>query len=359
MSTQTDIVPDSDISGAASLSGVEIMNLLVGLQAAEGMAFIIVSADEPDEVSNPRFKRYLWYKTGEKKFYDFTNGTSWALSAFGAVALTDIANGLITVAKLDGTSTANFVISTNGSSTGATWASVINLISNGTLALVKLSPGAASSFLRTIGGIPDWSTIATVAADINTAIPAYTVDKLSGKQNFSLLQVNGSGVASFDTWANFFDATLPGNTIKLPKIHGGAAGNGQGLLWVSATNQWTPAEVSKRIGATALYPVSAGLTTTLIAHGLVDGGGTKITPRHYQGVLVSKAGTLGYTISDEVPFEFCYYGIAGYNPPGSMWANVDNIGVVFKADAIYIPNKTTGVMDLIVKTDWEFKVYYV
>lgn len=354
MSVVTDILPDADVSGSLSLSGVEMMSLLVGLQAGEGMAFIIVSETAPDVVANPRFTRYLWFKISEKKFYDYTNGSSWVATSFGTLALTDITDNSITVGKISGIAgIANQVIASND--TNAYWANVIDLITNGTLAIAKIVAGSNNDFFRTVSGAPAWVSLASVASEINAAITAYTVDKLSDKVANSLLQVNASSVASFVTWATFFDTTLPINTIKLPKLHGGGASNGQGLLWISATNQWTPTDVSRKILESALTacPATGAVNVVQLVHSLGS------VPRHMYWVLVNTSAEHNYALNDEIPISSCAISRSADYQPISTYSNATYVGIVFPTENILINDRTTGASANLTRGSWSYKCYYI
>ncbi len=108
MSAQNDFISGFDLSSVSSASQAQVMQAINGLAPLTNVGGIIVmsgaAAAVPDVANNARFARYLWIDTQTAPYTLKTyNGSAWVTSTIGTGALntlTQITDGLITIAKL-------------------------------------------------------------------------------------------------------------------------------------------------------------------------------------------------------------------------------------------------------------------
>lgn len=310
MSVEKDFDGGIVIEGLASISQQQLVDYVTGAKPTTNKALVISDSTAPDVASNPRFSRYLWFDTANNllKYY---NGSSWVGISVGNITTTgQIADNIVTIAKLKQDEGSNGTILHKHASTGAVeWITLTSLLTPGVIPVSALAVGGAGdgSFLRYKGSAVGWDASATVAAEVAASITSYDIHKLSGRTNDSLLSVDGAGVISFKDVQTWFNDLLPG-TIPLAALDTFGATDGQVATYFSGNVIWkTPASIfTKSYQGDDTY-LNTG--NTIFAQGVegirtfVHGLGT--TPTLIRATLVCHTAdvTNGYSIGDEINVE--------------------------------------------------------
>lgn len=300
------------IVGLPALSGLASITNQQHLDAIEktepGIIFGMVIATEdgqpPDYINNPWFTRCLWLDKLNGALKEFIKNTnSWDPVSLGAVSATaQLSDNVVTLDKISpagGSALQILRLNSGGDPEYASLATILAANSVPLAAIYKTGAAEGSVLQIVTGGTLQWTPQATLASTILATLTSYDIQKLSNKVNSSLLVIDGSGNASFVTFASFFSTILPDASITISKLKADTASDLQVIQRVSGVPAWaTPVFSKEQVITDSVAPPATGSNAIkTFAHTL------GVKPKLVRVVLVCTTGDAPYSVGDEISID--------------------------------------------------------
>lgn len=244
-----------DPTGVECITTAMLLQMIRNAKPFPEQGFIIWSESAPDVVTNPELSEFLWGelngsgdKTGDVYYYD---GTAWELLTL------EVLDNSITLAKLSGTGASAYsIIQRNAANTAFIFTSIINAIQDGTLPPGKLeSPNNVDSFILTsIAGVKAFTTFASFITAITNGSIALTKLTPAGANLF--LRMNVGGTAWEARTADISDLLAAGSAA------GQAIRRNAGNTGWEFFNPSTSSAVPTFIGPVTIYNIGGAIAWT-------------------------------------------------------------------------------------------------
>lgn len=374
MSAQYDVLPGFDLSSVTSPTRTQHIQAISQLAPLSNIGGVIFSPTTPDVANNQRFKRYIWLDSSitteppVPKYYDIDEtagagaAANWQAIPVAALSLTNTqisATAEIEVSKLkDGA--ANEIISTAADGVTVNWTSVASLLAalNDAIPLTAIDDSAAvgaESFLRRVGSTVIFKTFAETVVAIQAALNGVSPSVFTPGANNTILGTSGVGVVAFNTPANI----LANEAITLALLAAGGGSSLQVLARNTGNTAWSPQTLALNLLNAA--PIS----TTGITVGAM-GGAAVFTQAHSLGakpklvriVCICTTIDVGYAVGDELDIYALRIAANNFNS-SAVTSDGTNITVTLAGGAAgnEIPNKGTGVYAAMTEASWSLKIY--
>lgn len=383
-------------SNPSTPSNAELLQMVRESQYADDVGGLILSETTPDVVQYPILARFRWVKTnaslipiGEWYYHD---GSSWVLEkpAPGTVTAASIADGTITLDKLNAGGDPYNIIRINADGDAFEFATILTTLSDGTLPYTKFVPagGVSHLFVSTTGGA--WQAV-TASSAANTLfqnfLSATAFDSTSDKVPFLKATDNKAYALTVPDFYKGAFTILPvlGTTQVTYKVLVSDSDDGQSVKVVALADLLPDSGV---VANTYTYPSSvtvnakgqitaivsgAGSAMTAIGQDAIPTAGNVLTMPHgfspakpslVRAVLICTGANNGYVVGDEVEIS-C-----------ATWSTLDASGAAFmvtcdatnvyvtrtnnaSSNSIFLDNRTTGKLFGIpgFLSSWQIKVY--
>jgi hypothetical protein len=218
MSAEFDFISGYDISALTSVSQAQLMQMVnqIAPLSNKGMTislagpgtagvYLADGTEGPDVAGNPRYANYIWLNTyaaaAPTPYYYNATTNRWNVATAGQVtALSQITDGLITIAKLSQTEgTARYLLRKNAANSALEYKAPVDIFQANELPVANLVKGTDNQFLRTISGVPTWSTY-----DPTASLSAVPISALAAGTNSYILRTSPTGTVE---WASNNDAS--------------------------------------------------------------------------------------------------------------------------------------------------------
>lgn len=381
-------------SNPSTPTNAELLQMIREAQYADDVGGLILSQTTPDVVQYPILARFRWAKTnaslipiGEWYYHD---GSSWVLEkpAPGTVTAASIADGTITLDKLNAGGDPYNIIRINSTGDAFEFATILTTLSDGTLPYTKFVPAAGANylFISTTGGV--WTAVtASAAADklFQNLLAATAFDSTSDKVPFLKATDNKAyGLTVPDFYKGAF-TILPvlGTTQVTDKV---LVYDGQLVKAVALADLLPDAGV---VANTYSYPSSVtvnskgqitaivsgtGSAMTAVGTGNIPVAGTPLViahgmspniPSSVRAVAKCIVANNNYAVNDEVDVSQILWNGANSAMAGLVvTADATNITVTRNHvggydDFIYLSDKITGDRFNfgVLTSSWQIKVY--
>lgn len=298
------------LPGASGLGTLTNQQIIDAIQKAKpgtlfGLTIYSLDGTTPDLVDNPWVYRCLLIDraSNQIKFYNLTSGL-WEAASLGTVTqASQISDGIITLAKLSNSGGGALKILRLNAGNAPEYAALASILTADTVPLnsINRSSAAEGGFLRYIGGQTSWDTVANAAAAVIAAITSYDIQKLSGRVPSSILTVNSSGNAEWQTFATFLGTTIPAGSININKLDNTAGAEKQVISKIGGANTWSdpfPFSKYQRVQSGSALPATGANAKIAVAHTL------GVLPKLVVAKLVCTAATDGIFVqNDEINIE--------------------------------------------------------
>jgi len=386
MSLQNNLIVGFDPTTDPSIPANIASAILQAIQLARGInvvgtnvgtAFLIIGSNTPDVINNIWMKDAVWWDVSVKafKYYDTTAG-GWDQIKFDSNAIDSLPDGLVTISNLaDPGANPGKVLAVNNPISGTPpyygLQFVKDLINSGELTLAKLvaSPGVPTTVFTSAAGVNTFATFnnafITGALD-NGGVP---LNKLAGNNTAApgvLLAGYKDGSGNYvNYWVDsttlpvIWDNLTPDNSVKLSKLEGHGATDGQLMAWNDTLQKWIPYTISIP-APTTITPYTSNAVSTYLTGAYTITHGLGAVPKNVQVSLICISADASYAVDDEV-LASNIYGSASSNdkPIFGVYRNATTVGVTVKnyTGVGYTSNKLTGADALMDFTKWKIKVY--
>jgi len=345
MSSQYDFQAGFDISGLASVTQTQLMQMVNQIAPLTNIGGVIImsgaSSAHPDVTNNPRFARYIWIDNQDTdvpvlKLYDGSGDTyaAWVSGtvADGSITTAKLAQYAVTLLASDEASTnvayrhdaaadvtkANYLLRLDSNGRYVEIASLATVMTNYQLLPNQIAVGSASDgqvlMYTTAAGVAGWATLA-VSSLISAG--SITLDKLAtGTANY-LMRAGSAGVPEFVV-NNDLTATLFANhSIRLITLDVTGATT-KDRIYFNGTS-WVRYTPFYGAGSGTTLPAVSGTSSAAHALGVV--------PRNFNLLLVANGADNGYATGDALNCSNIFARIAGplYTPAISVYADATNV----------------------------------
>lgn len=337
-----DLTPGLDPSALAQISGAQLLQLVLAATPSPTRGGLIVSDDEPDVVTYPKFIRYEWRKPSEFnkicRVYN-SNTASWETDTQGdnSIGTDELENEAVTLAKLfnpNDPAKAGFFIKVNA--TGDGWVLEAYTIPDNSIQLIKLARPAGNEnkipHINIDGSSWEFKTIGELldlVADDSISIAKLNPLGVVG----SLLYTNSAGDA--------FTLLVPGTNGYVLRS------SANGPYWSAETAQIIS---NKYESGTKAMPAAAG--TVEFEHGF------SVVPTMFQVYAVCAVNDPlnGYVVGDTIPMTHMVHSSGDHEYPVSLHATTSKIILTVTADLLSVLNKAGTVYAGVTRADWSVKV---
>lgn len=270
MAEQFDFTEGFDPTSAAYISAAELLMMFREMRPNADRGLIVFSSSTPDVVSpNDKYERYIWIDTTTApytpKIYN-PDTPAWepiTLGA-GAVGTAQLAEDCISLSKINITEgSALQVLRINSLANAAEWASISDLITTGSIAVVKLAPGSNDTFLQTnTSGTIEWASVnsAYIISKLNSGSIVLAKISTAGGSDGYIPKISGGTLVYVDPTTLFGAVTqLSPSTTPLQQIRTNAAADA--VEWFTAEKRPKPVYASVAITEAAAANLSFTLPT--------------------------------------------------------------------------------------------------
>lgn len=360
MSDRPFIVGLPGLAGLSTMSQQQTIDAIEKAQPADPFGFIIFGGTTPDVATYPWLAKCVWLDSHVFKEYDTGTATWGAVTSGSILNTSQVADDIITPAKLSNDSASAFnILRTNGSN-APEWASLAAILIADTVPLLAINnTGAdANAVLQSIGGVTQWTAYSTLAAAIVASITAYDIQKLTGKVASGVLITDGSSATAFLPIVDFVEDHIPDDSIPPAKIDKNAATTNQVLSIAGGLPSFNdPYPLSKYQAVqsgTALPTEGAANAKITVNHTL------GVMPKLVRAVLVCTATDgANFVQNDEISIESLANGAAGFGtircktgtPPQEIEVMFANSGATYYS--VPVPGGTQNLDE----TKWALKLY--
>ncbi len=309
MSDRPLIIGVPGVAGLATLSQQQIIDIVEKAQPADPFGFIIFGGTTPDVATYPWLAKCVWLDSHVFKEYDTGTATWGAVTSGSILNTSQVADDIITPAKLSNDSASAFnILRTNGSN-APEWASLAAILIADTVPLLAINNTGAdvNAVLQSIGGVTQWTAYSTLSAAIVASITSYDIQKLSGGFADAMLITDGAGAKAFILISDFLATKIADGSLNPLKINSTPASDLQVLTKKDGVSKFATPIFTKefsQVDPAGAMPATGANVKRTFTHGL------GVRPKVVELRLICTSAEHGYSVGDEISMDSLCYSTA-------------------------------------------------
>lgn len=300
------------VPGLAGLSEFSQLTIIDAVEKAEPSGYFglyIHGGPAPDVSTYPWLARCIWNDIeGDEVIKEYDTGTAaWVATSSGNITTaSQIADDVITPAKLNNDTASAYYILRTSASNAPEWVPLSSILTSDTVPLSSLyNSGAADNvILQSIGGIVQWVSYETLAAAIVASIASYDIQKLTGGVPDGMLTTDSTGAKAFITIASFLSTKIGDNSLNPLKIDSSAAADLTVLTKKDGVSKFNIPIFSiefSQVDPAGAMPATGANVKRSFTHGL------GVRPKVVEFRLICTGAEHGYSVGDEISMSaLCY-----------------------------------------------------
>lgn len=350
------------IPGTVINSPGELDAMVSGGQPGVAHGMTYRGATTPDIATYSIYENFLWIDTsGPRIIRRHYNTATFAwdaeLPADGSITGDMIADNTITLAKLYATpGLGGYVLRLNGASTAVVWDAPANLFGADEFPIVNLEYSAVGSYVLSSNGTTNsWATVISLIADGSIA---FTKLSTTGAVERKVLAYYSAALGYQYVETLLRDNTTPINKLELGSpnalVSVNAAGTSMEYRTISQLITLLGAQL--RPAQSTPEAVPAAGSSVSVNHGLGS------TPSYVEWRLICITAEFGFVKDQEVPISQIYTSATGNESPSFNWGS-DSATLTctrnnYNSAALLCARLDTGAQCTLTATNWNIKVYY-
>jgi hypothetical protein len=350
------------VPGTVINSPGELDAMVSSAQPAEDHGMTYRGDTAPDIATYSIYENFLWIDTsGPRIIRRHYNADTFAwdaeLPADGSITGDMIADNTITLAKIYATpGLGGYVMRLNAGSTAVVWDAPVNLYGNDEFPITKLEYSAAGSYVLSSNGTTNsWATVISLISAGSIALSK--IDTTGAAENKGLFYYSAAL-----GW-QYVETMLRDNMTPLNKLELGAANtipviNSAGTAWTMLTPSQFLSIFTGLINQTNNTPDQ---DIPAAAGGFTYDHNVGSVPR-VEWFLVCRTADLNFAVGDEVPVSCIGSDVSGTDDQYPLFVFRASATTLYcrraSSGAIYLLDATSGVLSAITESSWKFKAYY-